>query len=307
MISGLDPANEQFLASINALQERLNAAQSDLSSGLRVNKPSDAPQQLGDIFQARADLAHAQQVDQNLGIVKAQADAADSALQQAVQLLDQAATAGLQGAGDIQSPQYATLANQVQGLLAQMVSLSRTAVDGVYIFSGDQGGSPAYQVNTASPNGVDRLIQTQATAQVADPTGITFQVAKTAQDLFDKRDSSDNFAPENVFAALQNLQNALQSGNSTAISQAVDGIHTASAYMNQQLGFYGEAQNRIDSAITLAKKFEVQDQTTLSSLQDADVPAEALAMTQANTALDAAMSARAKRPTSSLFDYLPSY
>lgn len=307
MISGLDPANEQFLASINALQERLNAAQSDLSSGLRVNKPSDAPQQLGDIFQARADLAHAQQVDQNLGIVKAQADAADSALQQAVQLLDQAATAGLQGAGDIQSPQYATLANQVQGLIAQMVSLSRTAVDGVYIFSGDQGGSPAYQVNTASPNGVDRLIQTQATAQVADPTGITFQVAKTAQDLFDKRDSSDNFAPENVFAALQNLQNALQSGNSTAISQAVDGIHTASAYMNQQLGFYGEAQNRIDSAITLAKKFEVQDQTTLSSLQDADVPAEALAMTQANTALDAAMSARAKRPTSSLFDYLPSY
>lgn len=224
-----------------------------------------------------------------------------------MQLLDQAATAGLQGAGDIQSPQYATLANQVQGLIAQMVSLSRTAVDGVYIFSGDQGGSPAYQVNTASPNGVDRLIQTQATAQVADPTGITFQVAKTAQDLFDKRDSSDNFAPENVFAALQNLQNALQSGNSTAISQAVDGIHTASAYMNQQLGFYGEAQNRIDSAITLAKKFEVQDQTTLSSLQDADVPAEALAMTQANTALDAAMSARAKRPTSSLFDYLPSY
>jgi flagellar hook-associated protein 3 FlgL len=305
MISGLDPVNEQFLASINSLQDRLNAAQLQLSSGLRVNKASDAPQQVGDIFQARADLSHATQIDQNLGIVKAQADAADSALQQAVQLLDQAGAIGVQGNGSTASGQLGTLANQVQGLISQLVSITRTTVDGVYIFSGDQGASPAYQVNTASPNGVDRLIQTQATAQASDPTGITFQVAKTAQDLFDKRDSSDAFTPQNAFAALKNLQTALQSGNTAAISSAIDGVHTASTYLNQQLGFYGEAQNRIDSAISLAKKFEVQDQTKLSSLQDADIPTVAIQMTQENTALTAAMSARAKRPNTSLFDYLP--
>jgi flagellar hook-associated protein 3 FlgL len=305
MISGLDPANEQFLASINSLQNRLDAAQLQLSSGLRVNKASDAPQQVGDIFQARADLSHATQIDQNLGIVKAQVDAADSALQQAVQVLDQASTIGVEGDGDTASGQLATLANQVQGLISQLASITRTSVGGVYIFSGDQGASPAYQVNTASPNGVDRLIKTQATAQASDPTGITFQVAKTAQDLFDNRDSSDNFTPQNAFAALKNLQNALQSGNTAAISTAIDGVHTASAYLNQQLGFYGEAQNRIDSAIDLAKKFEVQDQTKLSSLQDADIPTVAIQMTQENTALSAAMSARAKRPNTSLFDYLP--
>ena len=305
MISGLDPANEQFLASINSLQNRLDAAQLQLSSGLRVNKASDAPQQVGDIFQARADLSHATQIDQNLGIVKAQVDAADSALQQAVQVLDQASTIGVEGDGDTASGQLATLANQVQGLISQLASITRTSVGGVYIFSGDQGASPAYQVNTASPNGVDRLIKTQATAQASDPTGITFQVAKTAQDLFDNRDSSDNFTPQNAFAALKNLQNALQRGNTAAISTAIDGVHTASAYLNQQLGFYGEAQNRIDSAIDLAKKFEVQDQTKLSSLQDADIPTVAIQMTQENTALSAAMSARAKRPNTSLFDYLP--
>ena len=101
------------------------------------------------------------------------------------------------------------------------------------------------------------------------------------------------------------MQTAIQSGNTAAISSAIDGVHTASAYLNQQLGFYGEAQNRIDSAINLAKKFEVQDQTKLSSLQDADIPTVAIQMTQDNTALNAAMSARAKRPNTSLFDYLP--
>ncbi|HEX4593405.1 MAG TPA: hypothetical protein VH157_03975 [Bryobacteraceae bacterium] len=305
MISGLDPVSEQFLASINTLQDRLNAAQTQLSSGLRVNKPSDAPQQIGDIFQTRADISHATQVDQNLGIVKAQVDAADSALQSAVQVLENAGTIGTQGDGDPTSGQLATLANQVQGLISQLVSLSRTSVGGVYIFSGDQGGSPAYQVDPTSANGVDRLIQTQATALASDPTGTTFQVAKTAQDLFDKRDSNDNFAPENAFAALKNLQTALQSGNTANISQAIDGVHTVSAYLNQQLGFYGEAQNRIDSAINLAKKFEIQGQTQLSGLQDADIPTEAIQLTQASTALNAAMSARAKRPNTSLFDYLP--
>jgi flagellar hook-associated protein 3 FlgL len=312
MINGLNAAGNQFLASIETLQNQMNTAETDLSSGLRVNKASDAPQSVADIFQARADLGNATQVDQNLTLVQAQAQAADSALQSAVQLMDNASSLGLQGSGGsftaASSTQQATLATQVQGLISQMVSISRTAVDGVYIFSGDQGGSPAYQVDPSSPNGVDRLITTQqATAQASDPTGIKFQVAKTAQDLFDNRDSSDNFTPQNVFASLQNLQNALQGGNSSTIAQAVDGVNTAAAYLNQQLGFYGEAENRISSAITLAQKFQVQAQTQLSNLQDADVPTEALQLTQTTTAMNAAMSAEAKQPTTSLFDYLPQY
>ena len=306
MITGLDPATEQFLASVGNLQARLSDTQNQLSSGLRVSKPSDAPEQVGDIFQTRADLARVNQVDQNLGVVKAQVDAGESSLQSAVQLLQNAIVAGAQGAGGTATASQRTiLASQIQDLQSQLVALSRTQVDGVYIFSGDSSGSPAYQLNLSSPTGVDRLLTAPATGQVADPTGITFQVARTAQDLFDKRDGSDNPAPENAFAALQNLRVALLGGDSTAINTAVGSIKAANDYLNTQLGFYGTAQNRISSSIDLAKKFEVQDQAQLSSLQDADIPAEALQLTQLTTNLSAAMSARAKRPVTSLFDYLP--
>ncbi len=306
MITGLDPATEQFLASVGNLQTRLSDAQNQLSSGLRVSKPSDAPQQVGDIFQARADLARVNQVDQNLGIVKAQVDAADTSLQSAVQLLQNATVIGAQGAGSATSAsERNTLASQIQDLQSQLVALSRTQVDGVYIFSGDASGSPAYQLNLSSATGVDRLITSPATGQVADPTGITFQVARTAQDLFDKRDGSDNPAPENAFAALQNLRVALLAGDSNAINTAIGSVKAANDYLNTQLGFYGTAQNRISSSIDLAKKFEVQGQAQLSSLQDADIPAEALQLTQLTTNLSAAMSARGKRPVTSLFDYLP--
>ena len=54
MISGLNPGNQQFLASLNILQNNLNQADEQLSSGLSVNQASDAPQSIEDIFETRA-------------------------------------------------------------------------------------------------------------------------------------------------------------------------------------------------------------------------------------------------------------
>lgn len=306
MITGLNAANGQFLASVDILQSQLNNAENQLSSGLRVNVASDAPQQVGDIFQSRADLARENQTIQNLNAVQAQVTTADTSVQTAIQLLQNAVTLGSQGAStNVTQQQRNSLATQVQSVLSQLVGISATQVNGVYIFSGDSSGTAPYQLDPVSPTGVDRLVTAQATQQVADPTGITFQTAMTAQDLFDKRDALDNPAPENAFAALNNLQLALQSGDTNAIGQAIDSIKTSSDYLNQQLGFYGAAENRIASSLDLAQKFQVQTQTQLSNLQDANVPAEAVAVTQATTALNAAMSAQAKRPTTTLFDFLP--
>jgi hypothetical protein len=55
----------------------------------------------------------------------------------------------------------------------------------------------------------------------------------------------------------------------------------------------------------LAKKFQTQDQVQLSGLEDANAATVAVQVTQATTALDAALSAQAHKPTSSLFDFLP--
>src|SRR5580704_15153339 len=101
MITGLNASGNQFLASIETLQNQMNSAETALSSGLRVNQASDAPQEVADIFQARADIGNANQVDQNLTIVQSQAQAADSALQSAVQLMDNAASLGLQGSSSL--------------------------------------------------------------------------------------------------------------------------------------------------------------------------------------------------------------
>jgi flagellar hook-associated protein 3 FlgL len=306
MITALNAANEQFITSVDNMQTALNSAESQLSSGYRVNQASDAPAEVGDIFVARAALSSENQTIQNLKIVQANVNTADSAVQTAVQLLQNAMTLGSEGASStVTQSQQNALATQVQSVLSQLVGISATQVNGVYIFSGDASGSAPYQLDPTSPTGVDQLVTAQATALTADPTGITFQTSMTAQQLFDAQDTPGNPTPQNAFAALNNLQLALQSGNVTNITAAISNVQTAGDYLNQQLGFYGAAENRITSAIDLAQKFQVQTQTQLSNLQDTDMTSIAVQVTQDTTALNAAMAAEGKRPTSTLFDYLP--
>jgi flagellar hook-associated protein 3 FlgL len=307
MISGLSPSNDQFLASLNILQNNLSQADEQLSSGLRVNQASDAPQSIQDIFVTRAELGQANQAAQDLTTIQGQVQTAGGALQSAIQLLNQAVSLGTQGANTSTSlATQQSLATQVQGLQAELVGISNTEVGGVYVFSGDASSSPAYKVDTTSPTGVDQLVTPQqSTLQIAGPSGVTFQISMTAQDLFDQQDAGGNPTANNAFAALNGLVQALQSGNTANITQAVGALQTASGYVNNQTGFYGAAENNVSSALDLAQKFQTQDQTQLSGLQDADTTSLAVQVTQASTALDAALSAQAHKPTSTLFDYLP--
>lgn len=307
MITGLSPSNDQFLASLNVLQNNLSQADEQLSSGLKVNQASDAPQSIQDIFVTRSEIGQDNQDIQNLTSIQGQVQAASSSVQSAIALLNQAVSLGTQGAST--STSLATqqnLAQQVQGLVTQLVATANTEVGGVFVFSGDATGSASYQVDPSSPTGVDQLITPQqATLQVEGPSGVTFQVSMTAQALFDQQDSSGNPTGNNAFAALTNLVQALQSGNTTNITQAISGVQAAGDYVNSQTGFYGEAENNISSALNLAQTYQTQDAAQLSGLEDADSATLAVEVTQATTALDAAMSAEAHKPTTTLFDYLP--
>jgi len=305
MVNILSPANEQFVNNVDLIQQRLNQATQQLSSGYRIQQASDDPSVLGDLFQTRSDLARVTQVDKNLSLVKAEVTTADGSLQSAIQLLDNVRSLAVQGANTTTSVQQQTaLAGEVESVLEQLVGLTHTQVNGIYIFSGDQTASPPYQVDAASANGVDRLVNAPATRQIQDPTGLTFAVAQTAQDLFDKRDATDNFAPENVFAAVHNIQVALQNNDQPGLTAAIGQLQTAQDYLNQQSAFYGAAENRIAAASDLAQKFQTQLQAQLSSEQDTNVTQAALQLTQDTTDLNAALASQAKRPTSSLFDYI---
>ncbi|MBZ5596260.1 MAG: hypothetical protein LAP39_28780 [Acidobacteriia bacterium] len=305
MLPTVSPSAQIFLADIANVQSEINTAESQVSSGLKISKPSDSPEQLEALMRIRADLDRNTQVTSNLSVIKSETDPAEKALETATQLMDRAVSLASQGDNTTQSAATRqALAQQVTDLLQQMVGLSQTQVQGRHVFSGDQAALASYQLDLAAPNGVDRLITPTATRQVVDATGVSFTVAKTAQDIFDHRNPDDSLAPDNVFASLNSLVVALQNNDQAGVTTSIASLHTASDYLNSQLSFYGSVQTRIQDAQTYSNDYQVQLQTQLSQVQDADITQAAIQLSQSNTQLNAAMSAEAQMPRTSLFSFL---
>jgi len=305
MLPSVSPSAQMFLADISNLQSEINTAENQVSSGLKISQPSDSPDQMEALMRIRADLDRNTQVSTNLSEVQSETDPAEQALETATQLMDQAVTLASQGANSTETASTRqALAQQVTDILQQMVGLSQTQVLGRYVFSGDQPSLASYQLDLSSPNGVDRLITPTDTRQVVDATGVSFSFSETAQTIFDHRNPDDSLAPDNVFASLNGLITALQNNDQAGITNSIDSLHTASAYLNTQLSFYGSVQDQIQSAQTYSSNYQVQLQAQLSQVQDADITQAAIQLSQGNTQLNAAMSAEAQMPRTSLFDFL---
>jgi flagellar hook-associated protein 3 FlgL len=301
----ISAASRSFVTDAAQLQTALTQAVEQVSSGYKVTAASDAPDQISTLLQLEANLQSNNQISTNLSNVKAQVDTGESSLASAVQLTQQALSLGAEGASSIQTAgQRQTLAQQVQDILSQLVGISNTTVAGKYIFSGDQSASPSYQLDPASPTGVDRLITTQATQQIQDTSGTTFSIGKTAQDIFDHRNPDDTTAPDNLFAAVNSLQTALTNNDTAGINTALSSLQTASSYLDQQQAFYGSVQGQVAASTTAAQSQNVALTAQIGNIRDADLTQAAVTLTAEETAQSAAFAAEAKLPTTSLFNYL---
>lgn len=300
MITSLNAAAQSFLAGLAQIQQREQQAQQQLTTGLKINVVSDAPDDIARLMQTRSDLARTDQIDSNLGIVTTEVNTGETALQSAVSLVERAQTLGAQGDSDLAtSDTRQNVANELGSVLQQLVSAANTSVGGRYIFSGDSDQQTPYSIDLTQANPVSAYQGSAATREIQAPDGSQFAVSLTAQDIFDSPTAS-----QNVFTSINNLRQALLNNDTAAISSALSDVQSSGAFLNQQLAFYGTVQDRLASATNDAKNFETQLQTQLSGIQDADEAAAITQLTQAQTQQQAALESRAQIPRNSLFDYL---
>ena len=94
--------SRQVLFNLRQLQERRHDASVQLSSGLRVTKPSDSPSDAAAVVRTSTDLKVLEQFRTNLDQVQAELRAVDGSLFQAVTVVTRALSLATQGASDTQ-------------------------------------------------------------------------------------------------------------------------------------------------------------------------------------------------------------
>ena len=245
MVSNLSSRNEQFLANMDRIQGRIDRANAQVSSGLRITAASDAPDEIGPLLQSRSELAVAEQSKANLNRVKGEVDTAENALQSVIKLAERARVLGAQGqTGTQTATTRASIAAELEGVFRQIVGAANSNFDGRFLFAGNNDQVQPFTLDFSQPDGVTPYTGTPATRSVPDANGALIPVARSGQEIFNSPTPS-----QNLFGAINSLRNALLANDETALASSNQSLGWSLEHVNTQLTRYGHSQNDLTTAI----------------------------------------------------------
>jgi flagellar hook-associated protein 3 FlgL len=288
-----------YLSSLNALENTRKAedtAMQQVSTGLRVNVPSDDPAAAAANIGVQDQISATDVFEQNISSVTASMQTADSTLSSAVNLIQQAISYGIEGnTSTTSAANKQVIAGEINDLQSQLVSLANTTFQGNYLFAGTKSQTQPF-VSTPDPNNASAApivtyVGNTDTNSVEISAGQNLQTNVPGSQLFG-----------NVFSALKSLSDALQ--NNTDATTALDNLQSAYQNVNAQTTFYGSAIQQANSTESFLNTDKVQLSTEQNSLIGIDIDQAVTNMQQAETSRQAALSASAQIGQLSLLNYL---
>ena len=284
-----------LLAALNQTKLASQQAETQISTGRSVNAPSDNPAAAAQLIANNDQTTFTAGYLQSLSAVQGQLSTADSTLSSVTTSLQRAISLGVEGAnGTLSDSNRAAIANQLQGIQSELVSLANTSYEGRFVFAGTQTNAAPYVVDSSEPSGV-RYVGNDNVNQVSIGTGYNLTVNMPGSQLF-------SATGNDVFLAINNLIKSLQTNGD--ISTAVTAVGAASSYISGQRVFYGNAENQATSQTTYLNAAKLQLAQQQNTLGGADLSTAATNLTQTQTDSQATLAAIGKLTQKNLFDYI---
>jgi len=284
-----------MLAGLGLDRQQEDQAITELSTGRKVNQPSDDPAAVAGLIVNNAQASAISTYLSNISSLQARLQMADSTLNSVVTNLSQAISLGIEGAnGTVNETDRNAIAEEVNGIQQQILGYANQSFQGNYLFAGTAVNVKPFVTDPTSPSGVNYVGNTGVNnIEIGDGQSVPANLA--GSQLFTAPGSD-------VFQALADLSSALQSGSN--IPAAVTEVENAFDHVNAQRAFYGVTLSRLNTASSFLNEENLQLSQENNNLVGADMAAAASQVTQAETALDATLSAGGKISHYSLLDFL---
>ncbi|MDH5435366.1 MAG: flagellar hook-associated protein FlgL [Gammaproteobacteria bacterium] len=191
----------QGLNSLLQQQAKLIDSQLQLSTGLKINTPSDNPVGSSQILNIAQQLKIIEQYQENADTAKERQQLEETVLISADNVIKRVKELAIAGSNSpVGSNGRADIALEIRQRLAELADLANTTdANGEYIFAGFQGNTKPFTANqdgTYTYNGDQnqRFLQVSADRQVADrdPGSDVFQLIKDGNGTFSVIDNANN-------------------------------------------------------------------------------------------------------------------
>ncbi len=291
-------SSSDFTSRINAQRGRLNVLQERIATGKRINRASDDPSGAEMVLRLRTSQTEIGQFQRSTKTANQKLTATDDTLNSYESVLERVRTLVAQGLSDTTTQEARNaLATEITGLRSRILNIANSKNGDEYLFGGTRQNAPPFDPTTAVPANTP----TNAQFVQIEPGANAIAVGVTAETVF-----SD--ATSTIFADLNNAIDALRGTITPANDRA-----TLENTM-RRLGVYEDLAGNARAVVganmnsaevageNLSNNFLSLDERA-ADLEDADFAETAVALTDAQRALEATLQIAATGRRS-LFDFL---
>lgn len=255
-----------LVGSLDASSATEQTATQELASGSRVNQLSDDPVAVGENVLLNAQIGNDDTFSQTASTTESKLQVSDSVLSTVVSQLTRAvslateANNGTLNASDVQS-----IGNQLAGIRDEVVSLANTMYLGQYLFSGSQGGTSPYTLDTTTTPATATYHGDGDVSYLETPSGQKIQLNVPGNQIF-------SAAGTDVLGTLNALVADFSTGVPSATAQAdTAAVSTALGHVSQQRVMIDTSLSRLTAAASYTQGEKTQLTAAQTTLMQADV------------------------------------
>lgn len=312
--------NTQLLRNISNNLSRMNTLQNQLSTGMKINKPSDDPVGITFALRYRSELDANDQYTKNVSSSVSMLEYTDTTIGQAGDIMQRARELLIKGAnGALEQTSLDAIKVEVAQLYNQMVEIGNSQFNGKQVFNGELTGDKPYPAM-----GVDGTVDLLADPpllkafQVSSDTGtIKYELSAgmklgvniTGNEVFGEGVSptatqAEIESSDNVFLLLQRAHDMLDSGDQEGISALIAQVDTR---MNTMLTKRAEVGAKINRVVLVQNRLDdisINLKTVQAKTEDADMAEVITNMKTEENVYQASLSVGAQLIRPSLVDFL---
>lgn len=282
---------QNLLTSLQGIEQRMNTAETQVSTGNRINQPSDDPSGSADLVQLTGDQSEMSLYMSNAQAAQNRLSYTDTVLNGVQSLVQQAINTGQLALSNSQSASEDV--TQINSLRDQIVSSANTAYQGTFLFGGTATNTQPY---VEQPDQSVTYQGNSGATQVQVGRATTLQTQIPGSQVFS--------GSINVFDTLQQLAGAVNSGDTSAIQAQVSNLQQYYDSVSAVRAHVGSLTNDAQNTQTDITSYQTALTSDQNRIQSADMAKAATNLTQTQNELQAALEAGAKISQVSLLDYI---
>lgn len=270
---------ESTIVNINNNLKILQELQRQLSTGLRINKPSDDPIGILSSIRLKSSIDEASQHEINLSDGNSRLSATSQALSNIESLILE-----IQGMGSdvLNSSQSATaniIAKEIDGLMNEIFINANAKFLGKYLFGGHESLNAPYVETLDTSGNVISVSRNRTLNGTTEIKGIDDAIYHTVGEGIEVQINVSGSLPfmpngeggaNDIFSTIINLRNAILSGNKNQIRTSLDELDDEYENVINAATVVGGRQSRLLSIREDNEEFSINKQEILSEILNVD-------------------------------------